>query len=158
VLLVDDEFDKGVADTLLQVLFRQTAFTVQYQEQAVYSSKQNDVAKARFVCVKTAEAARNWLRYWGDLPFSEEALDAMSRGWVHARRTNDECRTFGDWLLGLGIKLGNSEEAVRRVLKRGDPNEGSIEAPEVENPLLEAAKDVLCDIDNPEGSPRRCQP
>jgi hypothetical protein len=155
VLLVDDEFDKGVADTLLQVFFRQTAFTVQDREQAVYSSKQNDVAKARFVCVKTAEAARNWLRYWGELRFSDEALDAMSRGWVHARRTNDECRSFGEWLFGLGSNLGYSEERVRSILKLGSPDDGSPEVPEVENPLLEVAKDVLSEIDNPDGPPKR---
>lgn len=154
VLLVDDEFDKGVADILLQVLFRQSAFTIQSHEQAVYSSKPSDVARARFVCVKTADAARNWLRYWGELPFSDEALDAITRGWSYANRTSDECQKFGRWLFDLGAIAGHSEKSVHEALNQGE-RKATTQALETDNPFLDAAKDLLCDIDNPDGSPKK---
>jgi len=67
VLLVDDEFHKGSAEVLLRVLFRQSHFTKQLNDQWVYSEqapKGPQDCWARFVCVRSAELARNWLAYW----------------------------------------------------------------------------------------------
>jgi hypothetical protein len=155
VLLVDDEFDKGIAEVLLQVLFQERTFTSQNDEQALYSARPKGSSKLRFVCVKTARDARNWLRYWGDLPFSVEALDAMDMGLSYACRTNEECSSFRDWLFKLGSTLGKSDKWVRESLKEGTRDGGAAGALENENPFLETAKDLLCDVDELDGSPKQ---
>lgn len=154
VLLVDDEFDKGIADTLLQVLFRQTAFTVQSSEQAIYKWDPNNAPKARLVCVKTAEAARNWLRYWGELPFSEEALETMSHGLLSEQCARQpETKSFKNWLFETHCALGGSEKSFKDALQRLAPDE--IDTAEADKCLLEAAGTLLSKLDDLEASPKR---
>jgi hypothetical protein len=81
VLFVDDEFDRGLADVLLQTLFArpelgQLSFTTMgpsnnqwvYSETAVRGTR--GVTKkdhwARMVCVKDINAAAAWLKFWGE--------------------------------------------------------------------------------------------
>lgn len=67
ILMVDDEFHKGSAEALLKILFRAPAFTKCLPNEWVYSeltSKGPQDRWARFVCVRSAELARNWLAYW----------------------------------------------------------------------------------------------
>jgi hypothetical protein len=154
VLLVDDEFDKGVADTLLQVLFRQTTFTAQSSGQAIYKRDLNDAPKARLVCVKTAEAARNWLRYWGELPFSDEAREAMSHGLSsEVCAHHAESGSFRNWLHETYLILGGSEGTFEEGLQRYAREE--IDVAEADTCFREAAGTLLCKLDDPEASPKR---
>lgn len=87
VLFIDDEFDKGMAEVLLEILFRSNAFpparqSGRYGEERKAQAYQNEVDKeksewvyrdeterVRVVCVKDIIAARNWLYLWGDLEY-----------------------------------------------------------------------------------------
>lgn len=73
ILFVDDEFEKGSAEVLLQMLFRASSFTRRVEDEWVYceeSSKNSDVRWARFVCVRSVPLALNWLVHWGEIPES----------------------------------------------------------------------------------------
>lgn len=77
VLLVDDEFHKGIAEVLLRVLFRQEHFTRQLEDERVFSQSggaEQQAPWARFVCVRSAQSASNWLAYWDGI-----ACDAVKR-------------------------------------------------------------------------------
>jgi hypothetical protein len=85
ILLLDDEFDKGTAEALLQILFRKERFTRRMEDEWVYSEE--SVAEpnsrwARFVCVKTVPLALNWLVHWGDVPQTCLASKEHWRGWL----------------------------------------------------------------------------
>lgn len=73
ILLVDDEFDKGLGEVLLQILFRQSEFSAQNEDgECVYSEESSRGERwARMVCVKTADAAIHWLAYWGEVDYTE---------------------------------------------------------------------------------------
>lgn len=85
ILLVDDEFQKGSAEVLLRVLFRQAEFTRRLDDQWVYSEATKHGAQdrwARFVCVNTADLARNWLAYWEGIA-ADEIVDSRAwQGWL----------------------------------------------------------------------------
>jgi hypothetical protein len=155
VLLVDDEFDKGVASVLLQVLFRQADFTVQSTEQAIYKEYLKDSAKARFVCVKTAEAARNWLRYWGELPFSDDAIEAIAHRLSSKEcASNPESGSFKTWILETYRMLGGSEQSFDQAMRRKDSAEKSkYDDPESEFRYFAAS--LLDALDNPDASPKK---
>jgi hypothetical protein len=71
ILFVDDEFDKGMADVLLQILFGVKSFTRQMKDEWVYSEtseKDPELRWARFVCVRSADLALNWLAHWDEIP------------------------------------------------------------------------------------------
>ena len=71
VLFVDDEFDRGTADVLLQMLFRKNTFTRKFDDEWVYceeSDKNSSLRWARFVCVKSVPLALNWLIHWEEIP------------------------------------------------------------------------------------------
>lgn len=68
ILLVDDEFDKGLAEVLLQILFRKDTFSIKREgEEWVYSELRDQIPWARFVCVRTVDQAVHWLDYWKDV-------------------------------------------------------------------------------------------
>jgi hypothetical protein len=85
LLLVDDEFHKGSAEALLRILFRQSAFTKQLPDEWVYS-EQTDRGPhdrwARFVCVRTATLARNWLAYWDQIVSDEVVGKTPWQEWL----------------------------------------------------------------------------
>jgi len=86
VLLVDDEFHKGSAEVLLQVLFRQSQFTKQLNDEWVYSElteKGPQNRWARFVCVRSAELARNWLAYWDMVACDETTQRPSWEAWLN---------------------------------------------------------------------------
>jgi len=94
ILLVDDEFDRGMAEVLLQVLFRQSRFTKTVAGEWVYSESVADGAfKARLVCVKDASLARNWLIKWGELPVDDPT--SITTSWK---------RWLENWIKELGWK------------------------------------------------------
>ncbi len=91
VLLVDDEFDKGLADALLKILFGDVGFTHGLTDgsEMVYSAPGSDPKKgrwARFVCVKNTQAAAHWLKFWRELetpcPTSSSSYTAWLQGWA----------------------------------------------------------------------------
>lgn len=69
ILLVDNEFDKGLADVLLGILFKDGKFIKNEKAgEWVCSDKINpDKPWACLVCVKSADLAVHWLTYWGDI-------------------------------------------------------------------------------------------
>jgi hypothetical protein len=83
---VDDEFDKGMAEVLLQILFKAQSFTKKLPSEWVYSEGGASTRRlARFVCVKDAATARHWLRMWRELPEEMSEKEAASlRTWVGA--------------------------------------------------------------------------
>lgn len=88
ILLVDDEFDKGLGEVLLQILFGQSGFSAQNGDGECVYSEESDRGErwARFVCVKTADAAIHWLAYWGDVDYaecSEWSFKTQRQHWLH---------------------------------------------------------------------------
>ena len=144
VLLVDDEFDKGMADVLLQILFRTGNFTFRAKDEWVYSVG-SDHRKARFVCVKSAELARNWLRYWQELPFSSEASIAFAETDFQALSRDAETSSFFLWVEDWAERSGSSRADLNRVLglqrRLRDTDRPRI-------PLLAAAQEVLVGVDH----------
>jgi len=85
VLLVDDEFHKGSAEVLLRVLFGQSDFTKQLNDEWVYSElteKGPQDRWARFVCVRSAELARNWLAYWDTVAWEDTTQRPSWEVWL----------------------------------------------------------------------------
>jgi hypothetical protein len=85
ILFVDDEFDKGTAEVLLQILFRATSFTRRLKDEWVYcesSERHPDLRWARFVCVKSKELALNWLAHWEEIPGSCVESRASWTNWL----------------------------------------------------------------------------
>jgi hypothetical protein len=85
ILLVDDEFHKGFADVLLRILFRQTDFTKQLKDEWVYSETCEAAPQrrwARFVCVRNADLAANWLAWWEGIAIDEVSRRPAWRDWL----------------------------------------------------------------------------
>lgn len=85
LLLVDDEFQKGSAEVLLRVLFRQSSFTRELPDEWVYSEQTEgggDDRWARFVCVRTAELATNWLAYWEQIDADAVSQSSPWQQWL----------------------------------------------------------------------------
>jgi hypothetical protein len=82
VLLVDDEFHKGSAEVLLRVLFGQSGFTKQLNDEWVYSERTEKGSWARFVCVRSAELAKNWLAYWDAVAWEETTHRPSWEPWL----------------------------------------------------------------------------
>jgi hypothetical protein len=112
VLFVDDEFHKGFAQVLLRILFRADSFTRQMADEWVYSESAPEKPEsrwARFVCVRNAELARHWLRYWDQLGSDDvhnhRSWDDWLRRWVaelsprsnrHSAEAPEAADVFGD--------------------------------------------------------------
>ena len=64
ILLVDDDFDKGLAEVLLQILFRKEQFQRKLEDEWVYSEQTYKDSWARFVAVKDIAGAVCWLDHW----------------------------------------------------------------------------------------------
>lgn len=95
VLLVDDEFDKGLADALLKILFGDVEFSncLPDGSERAYCAPGTDPEKgnwARFVCVKNTQAAAHWLRFWREFKQSREATESTYHQWLlrWMRRSN----------------------------------------------------------------------
>lgn len=91
VLLVDDEFDKGLADALLKILFGDVEFSncLPDGSERAYCAPGTDPEKgnwARFVCVKNTQAAAHWLRFWREcevpLPPTSSSYAAWQATWA----------------------------------------------------------------------------
>jgi len=93
ILLVDDEFDKGLADVLLKMLFGNVEFTTKGpgSQEWVYSETTAKGGWVRFACVKTAKAAIHWLAHWGEIKLptdpdvveaNEDSLDNWRDSWA----------------------------------------------------------------------------
>jgi CheY-like chemotaxis protein len=101
VLLVDDEFDKGLADALLKILFGNVEFTYRLPDgsEKVYCALGADSGKgswARFVCVKNTQAAAHWLRLWREF----KALPPASE------------RSYADWLASWAQCIGRNPRGL----------------------------------------------
>jgi hypothetical protein len=85
VLIVDDEFEKGLAEVLLQMLFKDSKFTYKLPDEWVYT-KEN---KARLVCVKSICEAAMWLKHWDEadvhetLGIDSQAIDNWVEKWAN---------------------------------------------------------------------------
>lgn len=107
ILFVDDEYDKGMGEALLRILFGAHQFTVVSGGQSVYSvSNPLHSAKARFVCVKNVGQALCWLIKWGKLPYdvlrsSDEEKEEEIRPTIEEFR-----RWYEDWAAHLGYAAG----------------------------------------------------
>lgn len=89
VLFVDDEFDKGTAEVLLQILFRRSDFTFKLSDEWVYSEQSEEghnLRWARFVCVKSVPLALNWLVHWEEIPESCVASQGEWKAWLRRWR------------------------------------------------------------------------
>lgn len=103
ILLVDDEFDKGAADVLLQILFQNGQFTRCLADEWVYSegpAKPTEPRWARLVCVRSAWLARNWLAHWGELQDDSLCSRKEWEDWLDRWRTalalgGDTSRSLG---------------------------------------------------------------
>lgn len=86
ILLVDDEFDKGLADVLLQILFKQSKFTYKKgSTEWVYSEETSlDKPLARLVCVNSTELAEHWLTHWGDLEKTPDKHPSSEQDWLRS--------------------------------------------------------------------------
>lgn len=85
ILFVDDEFDKGMAEVLLEILFHARAFTRRTTDEWVYSEESTKTANtrwARFVCVRSAPLALNWLAHWSEIPGKCVASAELWRQWL----------------------------------------------------------------------------
>ena len=115
ILMIDDEWQKGTGDVLLNVLFRQSLFTYRSEHEAVYSENKalprQEASWARMVCVDSVERAENWLRYWSVLPPTETDSgdeEDLTRQWC------------AEWLQILGRRAPqNGEHSVEDVLAHG---------------------------------------
>lgn len=113
ILMVDDEFDKGLAEVLLQILFKAPEFSFRLDGECVYSPD----GWARLVCVKSIREAACWLRWWGEektfaeLGFDEELGRQWIDHWVAALGLN------ADWMEG-----DQFEDIGNNILSRGVDN------------------------------------
>lgn len=110
ILIVDDEFDKGLGEVLLQILFKQSKFTSKNgSAEWVYSETTVKGDWARLVCVKSADAAAHWLTYWGNLEASKSTEDQYKK-W------------YGNWAetLNVSLSLHGNEADPRDALERVD--------------------------------------
>jgi hypothetical protein len=74
VLFVDDQFDTGLAEALVHILFRKSQFTIRRGDEWVYAEqtrKSGSSIKARLVCVRSAALAQFWLSRWGILDYGD---------------------------------------------------------------------------------------
>jgi hypothetical protein len=114
VLFVDDEFDKGTAEILLQILFRRSTFTFKLSDEWVYSEESEagqNLRWARFVCVKSVPLALNWLVHWEEIPESCVASQEEWKAWL--RRWRQELT--GVWEETAGTL--NSQDILGENLK-----------------------------------------
>lgn len=72
ILMVDDEFDKGLAEVLLNLLFKVSDFSFKTQNEWVYTKEK----KAKMVCTKSITEAALWLNHWGEMDVCEH-LDVI---------------------------------------------------------------------------------
>jgi CheY-like chemotaxis protein len=90
LLLVDDEFDKGLADALLRILFGDAEFTAPGPERSewVYAEASGEGQNNRWVrlaCVKNTTAAIHWLKHWRELDaFGDVELSTTHDIWLDA--------------------------------------------------------------------------
>ena len=90
LLLVDDEFDKGLADALLRVLFGDVEFTSSGPEgrEWVYAEASGEGQNnrwVRFACVKNTTTAIHWLKHWREVDSSGDVqLSTTHDSWLDA--------------------------------------------------------------------------
>jgi hypothetical protein len=116
ILMIDDEWQKGTGDVLLNILFRQEAFTYRSGHEAVFSENKplprQEASWARMVCVDSVERAEHWLRYWGMLPPPEGDT---------ADETDSTRQWCAEWSQVLGRRVSHhSEHTVEDVLAHGN--------------------------------------
>ena len=116
ILMIDDEWQKGTGDVLLNILFRQAAFAYRSDHEAVFSEvkslPRHEICWARMVCVDSVERAEHWLRYWDVLPptVTDSAAETdSSRQWCI------------EWSRILGRRVPHhSEDAIEDALANGN--------------------------------------
>jgi hypothetical protein len=121
VLMIDDEFEKGWGEVLLNVLFKKDAFTYKLEHEAVYSepngSSPSGISSrmwARMVCVDSAERGRYWLDYWGEMPLSRMAENHPRAVWER------------EWATALQMEASQSPD-LEDIL--GHATTGSVDSP-----------------------------
>ncbi len=120
ILFIDDEFDLGLAEVLLQILFgrpgdKKLEFTTNgpADEEWVYSEPaarrtrkiQGDDCWARMVCVKDTCAAALWLEHWGFADLFEPRRKKAPK--ITAHKTRSEW--IDDWAKFMGVPAKNAE-------------------------------------------------
>jgi CheY-like chemotaxis protein len=87
VLLVDDEFDKGLAYALLKILFGDVEFSCGLPDDSekVYCAPgPGSGSWARFVCVKNTRAAAHWLKFWREFKVLSPASSSSYTAWLES--------------------------------------------------------------------------
>lgn len=120
ILMVDDEFEKGLAEALLKILFRASQFNFQLDGEWVYTEDN----RARLVCVKSIREAACWLKHWGEM----DLLDVLDLG--------DEVwrQWLGRWATKLGRHLSQTDIDEIEDISREVLGEGHTVAPTVDLP------------------------
>jgi hypothetical protein len=128
ILMVDDEFDKGLAEVLVKMLFKAPEYSFRLDGEWVYS-KDN---RARLVCVKSIREAACWLKHWGEmdvldtLGFDDEVWRQWIKNWANALGRDVE-RMEKDQVEDISREvLGCSREAVQIVDR--PPTQGTIKS------------------------------
>lgn len=117
ILMVDDEFEKGLAEVLLKMLFKASEFNFQLNGEWVYSQDN----RARLVCVKSIREAACWLKHWGEVDVFEELGldDEVGREWIGRwadKFGRDVDRMESDQLEEINKQvLGHGHEAAQIV-------------------------------------------
>ena len=146
ILLVEDEFEKGLADVLLQMLFGKVVlkkytpsefkkaeftFILPNDSERVYCESADPLAEkkhwARFVCVRDTESAAHWLRLWKEVSGDEDVIPAEAnntyRDWLCRWANHLELKTLPvDEVKDLEFKLtGNNAPYNTLDLKSARP-------------------------------------
>ena len=120
ILLVDDEFDKGLADVLLQILFKKSEFTIKKKDQSewVYMELNQGKPWARLVCVKTADLATQWLGCWGDIDETNDSQESESdRDSEGGQKFSASKRQwFNSWLNDAPFSSEHEKNNLRNIL------------------------------------------
>jgi CheY-like chemotaxis protein len=119
ILFVDDEFDKGLADVLLKILFAGAGFTFakdgadRHVSEAFYCDEKGERRWIRLACVKTARDGVNWLKHWKHIEEEEDSFSSGFFDWLESWRASISARgaapnTYND----RGNFLRRSEAAI----------------------------------------------
>jgi hypothetical protein len=94
ILLVDDEFNRGLAEVLLKILFASACFTFAKVDtdglvsEAFYCDDKGERRWIRLACVKTARDGVNWLKHWKYVQEEENSLSSGFIDWLDTWRAS----------------------------------------------------------------------
>jgi hypothetical protein len=131
ILLVDDEFHKGLADALLKILFGDVEFTSRGpgNNEWVFTETRESGRWVRFVCVKNTTAASHWLKHWKEVDVGADLLAPF---------------TYVDWLGGWATALGRKTSVEDVLSYSGANGEPALDLPTT--PPVKPVTVILLDL------------